>query len=273
MTTLSLALIERSLWLLNVILCVVLSGRLFYLRVARTYRFFLSYLLFSTARSLAMWPLNAESAAYKNLWKLTEPILWILYVLVVLELCSLAFKEYRGIQALGRWTVYGSLTASLLFSAIALLPTWLSSRDPAFSTQRFLMVERGIDFCLVLLLLIVLASLVLFPIQLSKNVMIHCVLYSAFFLSGSMATLVANLTGERFFMIASSCLMAVSISCLVAWIRLLSRDGERKMVVIRAHMQPAEEERLVSQLATINATLLRASKKANTPIFSAERRL
>ena len=46
-----------------------------------------------------------------------------------------------------------------------------------------LMVERGIDFCLVLLLLIVLASLVIFPVRLSKNMAIHSVLYSIYFMS------------------------------------------------------------------------------------------
>jgi hypothetical protein len=257
----SLPLIERSLWFLGLILSAILAIRLFSLKLARTYKFFLCYLLFNTGRSLVMWPLSWTSEVYNTLWSWTEPVVWLLYVLVVLELCALAFKEYRGIQALGRWTIYGSLAVALFFSTLSLVPTWIGSKSPAFSTQRFLMVERGIDFCLVLLLLIVLASLVLFPIRLTKNVTLHAILYSAYFTSNSIGIFIANVTGPQLFVIVSCCLMGVQAVCLTLWVVLLSRAGETKTIVIRP--VAADEERLVEQLASINATLLRASGKAN----------
>ncbi len=258
----SILLIERSLWFLGLILSAILSVRLILLRLAPAYRFFLCYLLFNTGRSLVMWPISRASDAYMNIWRWTEPVVWILYVLVVLELCALAFKEYRGIQALGRWTIYGSLAVALFFSALSLLPTWVGSNSPAYSIQRFLMIERGIDFCLVLLLLIVLASLVLFPIRLTKNMTIHAILYSAYFTSNSIGIFIANVTGPQLFVIVSCCLMGVQAVCLTLWVALLSREGETKTMIIRPPVA-ADEERLVEQLASINATLLRASGKAN----------
>jgi hypothetical protein len=258
----SLPLVERSLWFLGLILSLILSFRLIRLKLARAYGFFLCYLLFNTARSLVMWPLSWTSQVYNVIWRWTEPVIWVLFVLVVLELCGLAFKEYRGIQALGRWTIYGSLVVALIFSTLSLLPTWVGSNSPAYSTQRFLMVERGIDFCLVLLLLIVLASLVLFPIRLTKNVTLHAILYSAYFTSNSIGIFIANVTGPHLFAIVSCCLMGVQAVCLTLWVALLSREGETKTMVLRPPVA-ADEERLVEQLASINATLLRASGKAN----------
>jgi hypothetical protein len=255
----SLPLIERSLWFLDIILSAVLCFRLFRLKLARPYKFFLCYLLFYNGRSLVMWPLSWTSQVYNTIWTWTEPVVWVLYVLVVLELCGLAFKEYRGIQALGRWTIYGSLAVALFFSTLSLVPTWIGSKSPPFSFQRFLMVERGIDFCLVLLLLIVLASLVLFPIRLTKNVTLHAILYSAYFTCNSIGIFIANVT--QFLVIVSCCLMGVQAICLTLWVVLLSREGETKTIVIRP--VAADEERLVEQLASINATLLRASGKAN----------
>lgn len=257
-----LPLIERALWFLGLILSAVLCFRLITLKLARAYKFFFCYLVFNTGRSLVMWPLSWSSPVYVTIWNWTEPVVWVLYVLVVLELCGLAFKEYRGIQALGRWTIYGSLGVALFFSTLSLVPTWVGSKSPAFSTQRFLMVERGIDFCLVLLLLIVLASLVLFPIRLTKNVTLHAILYSAYFTSNSIGIFIVNMTGSRILDIVSCCLMGVQAVCLTSWVALLSREGETKTMVIRPPVA-ADEERLVEQLASINATLLRASGKAN----------
>lgn len=273
MGTFSLAQIERSLWFCNIALSALLVARFARLRLLLQYRFFISYLLFNLIRSLFAWSFNTGSLAYRYIWAFTQPVIWVFYVLVVLELCSLVFKEYKGIQALGRWTVYGSLAASILFSTMLVIPTWIRSNEPFFSLQRYFMVERGIDFALVLLLLLLLAFLVIFPLQLGRNVIVHSVLYSIFFMSGSIGLLILNLTGYRLSLTVSASLIGVSVLCLIGWIALVSREGETKMVAIRSQLQPADEERLIGQLASINATLLKASKKASTPAFTAERQL
>jgi len=271
MTAQSLLLIERALWLAGIFFSLALVARFFQLELTGRYHFFLAYLLFDSIRSIAGWFFSPGSTFYKNLWTFTEPVIWVLYVLVVLELSSLTFKEYRGIQALGRWTVYGSLIVSVFLSTITVLPTWIHSGEPAISLQRFLMVERGIDSALVLLLLLLLAFLVVFPIQLSKNVMTHAVLYSVFFLSNSMGILIVNLAGRQLSNVMSTCLMGATDLCLIAWLTLIRREGEQKMIVIRNQMPAVDESRLIEHLESINATLLRASKKAS-PVASSVRR-
>jgi hypothetical protein len=243
--------------------------RFFRLGLSRGYRFFLAYLVFESVRGIVTWFSTTGASFYQNFWRMTEPGLWVLYVLVVLELCSFVFKDYRGIQALGRWTVYGSLIVSVCLSTVALLPTW--ERYPAFSLQRYLMVERGIDFAMVLLLLLLLAFLVLFPIQLTRNAIIHCVLYSVFFLSNSIGILIVNLTGYRLNVAVSTSLMGVAVSCLIAWLTLMNREGEREIIAIHTHIPLADEDALIAQLSEINATLLRASRKSTPAAFSAHR--
>jgi hypothetical protein len=261
----TLPLIERSLWFLNLILCSFLGIRLFSLRLASTYRFFTAFLIISVLRAMAMWPIDIRSATYPFVWKLTQPILWILYTLVVLELCSLIFKEYQGIQALGRWTVYGSLAASVFLSTVILAPTWRNSSEPILSTPRFLMVERGIESALVLLLLLLLVFLVLLPIPLSRNVVIHSVLYAAFFVTSSLGILIVNLRGfAEAGRVVSVCVQGIFLFCLVGWVTLLSPEGETKLAHFRKPLPAAYEDRLVEQLANINATLIRASAKVDT---------
>jgi hypothetical protein len=262
--------IERSLWLVGILLPLVLFGRLLRLKLTVNFRFFLTYLLFDTVRSLVLWPYSPGSAFFLNVWLATEPIVWVLYVLVVLELCSLIFKDYRGIHALGRWIVYGSSMISVAVSLITVLPTWRRSTESALSLQRYLMIERGIDFAIVLLLLLLLAFLVLFPIQLSKNVIVHSILYAIFFMSNSMGILIVNLTGYRLSIPVSTSLMGVSDLCLIGWLILMSREGERKIMAIR-HPVPVDEGRLVAQLSEINAALMRA-RKHTSPEASGLRR-
>jgi hypothetical protein len=260
----SLPLILRSLWLLNILLCVGLVLRLLQLKLAGTYKGFFFYLLFIVVRSAVMWPLDLASRAYILIWKLTQPIAWVLYTLIVLELCSLIFKEYRGIQVLGRRVVYGCLAVAILVSMLILTPVWRNSGEPILSTPRFLMVERGIDSALVLLLLLLLVFLALLPIPLSRNVVIHSVLYAAFFMASSLGIFIVNMTRFESGRIISTCLMGVSSLCLIAWIALLSREGESKLAAFRKPLPTAYEQMLVDQLSSINATLLRASAKVDS---------
>ena len=269
MTASGVLLIQRCFWLVGILLPLVLFGRLFLLKLAGNYRFFLAYLLFDTVRSLVLWFYSPGSSFFLNIWLSTEPIVWILYVLVVLELCSLIFKDYRGIHALGKWIIYGSSAISVLVSIITVLPTWRRSTDAVVSFQRYLMIERGVDFAIVLLLLLLLAFLVLFPIQLSRNVIIHSILYAIFFMSYSMGILIVNLTGYRLSIALSTCLMCVSVLCMIGWLILMTREGEQKIMAIR-HL-PVDESRLVAQLTEINATLLRA-RKYTSPEASGVRR-
>ena len=51
---------------------------------------------------------------------------------------------------------------------------------------------------------------------------------------------------------------------------LITRAGEVKMMAIRKPLVTASEDRLIEQLANINATLLRASKK-HTAVYTGRR--
>src|SRR5437899_4451416 len=241
--------IERSLWLLNIALGALLAARFFHLKLARNYRFFVTYLLFITVRSAATWAFDPGSAIYQNIWWNTQPIVWVLYVLIVLELCSLIFKEYRGIQMLGRWAIWGSLIIAVALSSISLMPTWRNLRPEAVLFQRYLMIERGIDFALVILLLLILGFLLSLPIPLSKNVVIHCILYSAFFMSNTMGILLVNVTGAYISLVVSITLQGVSALCLLAWLIFLTREGEVKKVVLRRQLTSSDEEQLLGQLS------------------------
>jgi hypothetical protein len=254
----SLSLAERLLWFLNIGLSAVLVGRFIRLKFAHRYRFFVAYLVLNTSRSVVAWSFSPASSVYRGIWKATEPAIWLLYVLAVLEVCFLIFKDYRGIRSLGRRTVYGGLAVSTFVSSAALMRTGINPRDSWI--QPYLMIERGIDFALVVFLLLILAFLAFVPIPLSRNVIIHCVLYSIFFISNTIGILIVNVIGYRLGRVTSASLMGISVLCLAAWLVLLRREGEAKIMVLRKTWTPSDEEHLLGQMAKINAVLLGAAR-------------
>jgi hypothetical protein len=59
----------------------------------------------------------------------------------------------------------------------------------------------------------------------------------------------------------SLALQSVNALCLLAWLFAITRAGEKFALSVRQRVDPAEQERLVEQLQTINAVLMRASRK------------
>ena len=55
-------------------------------------------------------------------------------------------------------------------------------------------------------------------------------------------------------------LMAMSSACALAWFFLLSRNGEEARVKL-PWIGPEQEERILCQLDSLNATLLKAGRK------------
>ena len=86
--------------------------RLYQLDLNRVYRFFFAYLVLTTARSLLLLPFNVRENTYGLIYLATLPILWVFYILIVLELYSLVLQNYSGIYSLGRWTLYGDGTTA-----------------------------------------------------------------------------------------------------------------------------------------------------------------
>jgi hypothetical protein len=260
-TATSLSFLEWVLWLLATIAEIGLAGRLFLLKLHWVYRFFFAYLVFSSCRSLALWPFRSNPSVYSWIWKLTEPALWILYVLVVLELYSLVFQNYRGIYSLGRWTVFAALVLSVVASVLSFMPTWGRSARLKISLEYFITIDRAICFSLVIFLLLIVAFLAWYPVPLSRNLIIHAIVYAVFFTSSTMGFLILNLAGYGIHRLVSPFLVGLTAVCFLTWLVLLSRGGEVKTAVLRSDWAPSDEKRLIEQLNTLNSTLIRVARK------------
>src|ERR1700730_11183971 len=79
--------------------------KLFKSGLYRRYRVFFAYFVFRLVDSI--WPffLDLNSPKYFYSWVLTEPVLWVFYLLMVFELYRLVLENHKGLYTLGQWAM------------------------------------------------------------------------------------------------------------------------------------------------------------------------
>jgi hypothetical protein len=237
----------------------ILAVRLFALGLNRRYRVFFFYLIFATVRFGVFASLRQGGNAYEKIWVLTEPLEWLLYVLVVLEIYALVLQDYRGLSTMGRWVLIAAVVVALLASAISLMA-------PSQSTQSHLMryyyvAERAVYFSLVVFLLSILGLLMQYPITLSRNIVVHSMVFSVYFLGETAIYLLLSMRGFAVHSLVSNALSAITLAAVGAWLVMLNRAGEVRQLTLRPQWMPGREEELVSQLNHLNVALLRATRR------------
>jgi hypothetical protein len=235
--------------------------KLFRSELYRRYRFFFVYLVSLVPYDICLLVLDVHSGLYQEFWTVTTPLFWILYVLVVFELCGLILEKHKGIYTLGRWAMYLGIAVAVILSLLSLLPhitpaTLQRSRIMGY----ILATERGVDFSLAIFILLILLFLSRYPVLLSRNVVVHSVVFSLFFLSNTLGLLLYSVFGLHINGEINLFLMGICSACMVGWLVLLNTKGE-EVRVSTLQFGRGDEERILLRLDSLNDTLLRASRK------------
>jgi hypothetical protein len=257
------------------IVTIVGSGltilKLIYTGLFRRYRIFFLYFLFRIPYMTASLVIahmkglpggdGIRSNLYYYLFLYSDPIFLLAYILVVMELYGLVLERYKGLYTLGRWAMYGATVISGAISILTLLPKLGPTvPEPSKKVMYEVYAERGIDLALVIFILLIIWFLSKYPVPLSRNVVVHTVIYSIFFLSDALILLWRTLLGYHVGDTANIVGTAIGSACSVAWAVLLTAHGEE----VRAQLpqiRPEAEERILHQLDALNATLLKVSRK------------
>lgn len=224
------------------------------------YAWFSAYLVLRLLRSSVLAALPYGRNIYGWAYVFTEPLLWAFYALVVLELYQAALQRFKGITTLTQWVLTLALGISIVVSLISLGPD-VSSSHPYYYVHLSTVIGRAICTSLALFLLIFTAFLVFYPVPLSRNLMIHSIILSVYFLVLAAAYFTHNIFGPPLRPAVNTVLGGITVLALLGWIFLLNPAGERVVVSSRRQWEPEVEQRLVRQLDSINATLLRVARK------------
>jgi hypothetical protein len=229
--------------------------------LVRRYRYFSAYLIYCTIPYGTSLLLDVRSAWYFKIWVFTQPLLWIFNFVVVLELYSLVLEKYKGLYTLGRWALWASMGISVVLSSVTLIPQL--GNQVFKSSQVFLyymVVERGVICSLLLFLFLILLLLRQYPVRLSRNVIVHCVVYSIFFLTSTMVQLLYSVFAVRTSNQVNMVVTGVMALCVLLWFSLLSAKGETVLVTVSS-LGVDHERRILEKLDSLNSTVLRAARK------------
>lgn len=225
----------------------------------KKYPIFFTYFVFRVPNSL--WPLLTDfrSDTYFYAYMSTLPITVVLYVLLVMELYRLVLADYKGLQSAGRWAMYASLIGALVISLLTLIPKitpTMAQRSKAIGLV--VVSERGVYTALAVFIILLLALLSRYPIQLRRNARVHAVIYSIFFFNGGMVMLSRSALGLKAMTIVNLLSIVINLACVFSWLILLNPAGEA--VAERTVASNSHEQRLMLQLEGLNAALLRVSR-------------
>ncbi len=249
--------VQEVFWSAGLVLSGILVIRLAATRLYRIYPYFFAFLSFQILRTLVLLPLQPNTYKYALIFLVTQPVTWLLYILVVLELYSLALREHKGIASVSRWVLSGGLAVSVLVSALTLRADLSRVAVRNKLLIYYSVVERGLVFSLVIFLLLITVFLLWFPVSVRRNVVLHAAVYSAYFISSTFALLVRNVAGYQTNRAVNMVLLFVDLMCLTLWIAGLNRHGEEHPVVVRRKWSPEDEALLVQKLDALNSALIR----------------
>jgi hypothetical protein len=225
--------------------------RLYHCGLCRRYRAFFGFLILEFLRGVILTPLNPRGFAYQKIWVLTEPLDWLMYSLVVLEIYALVLKDYRGLATVGRWSLLVAVSIALLAAAGSFLAP-SHAPDQSRLMSYYYVTERAVYCSLAIFLLTILALLLQYPIILSRNIIAHSVIFSVYFMSSTLIYHVLTAGGLRMILVVRNSLNGLDLAVLAAWMILLTRAGERRQQQLRPSWMPGREEEMIRQLNSFN---------------------
>jgi len=248
--------LERFLLVFQSVALVGLCFRMWRAGLHRVYVYFFSYLVLAFLQSVPLPALTYGTVLYGYAWIATEGAIACLYALIVLECYASVLRDLGGIASISRRYIKITLGIAIM---MALLLLGLE-RTPKTVFQYFYVLDRAVVSSLLVFVLLITVFLVYYPIPLSRNVIVYSVGYAVYFLTKAAALFVRNVNNQWQPQI-SALLIGTSTACLMFWLIGLNRRGETKTLVVGHKWRPDDEERLISQLKTINASIGRAARK------------
>ncbi len=246
--------------LISALLTAGVVVRLLQGRLWTRYRFFFCFLVFALFRLAVVTFVPLSRKSYSVFFITTESINLVLYVLITLEIYSLLFERYPGIQSLSRWVTLAAMGISLLVAAMSLRPD-VASKSRNLILDYLFIADRGVLSGMAALILLMSLFLAWYPVSLPRNVITHTILFGVYFLAKASVVLVRNLSSSYTSQPYTTVVSIVGSVCLLLWLLRLRPAGEAVLRVVGHQWNRADEEKLIRQLEQVNQALTRSARE------------
>ena len=253
------------------ILAIVLVFRLLWLRERRegVYYIFIVFLLIQTSQSLIYFAYTKwaiDQIDYRLIWLCLTTFLDVFSLWLVYALAKAVLAELPGILRFSRTllNVAFPLAIVIAFSTAKSEYRLMHGADPMDRMMRVCSVaDRGISMAAALLLLVILAFILWFPVKMSKNLAIFSIGFVVYFASKTGLELIHlySKLGAKAITILSTVDSVVLILCFLYWIFFIGAQGQTAQVRIGHSWRLAEQAKLLEQLESLNGVLMRSSQR------------
>ncbi|HTU47369.1 MAG TPA: hypothetical protein VMF91_20065 [Bryobacteraceae bacterium] len=251
---------------------VALVIRLLLMRLHSVYRVFCAFLLFDVFSSAVFFITTHTRYLhldYRWAWMTLRPVAWVLALWMVYALVNAILANLPGILRLSHKILNVVFVGALALALITAEPEYSASQlsASAISGNRAMaavfVMERVIFMAALLILLAMLAFILWFPVQMPRNLAFFSAGFVIFFASTTALFLAHTYAPNVDVRVISQLVIAFHSACLAYWLIVLNKAGETKPVRMGHSWGPAEQKRLVGQLESMNAALLRTSRREN----------
>jgi hypothetical protein len=246
------------LWYLSLIGTAALIGRLFTTRLFRRFPAFVSYLIFTVARTIILTAFfhDPQSSNYVLTWMYSEPLAIVLQLAMVLEIYRRIGESYRNLGSFGRRILVWLSAASAVICILTLWPD-LKAADWTSPLFQFLMIlKRAQVTILAGVLLLTLVFYKYMDAAKSPNVKRHALIACIYFSELACYSFAVDVFKVAYWP-GTLTHLGFMFSCSVAWMLSLSRRGE----IVTPHPKMSPESAHAARAGW--ALLLEAARAIN----------
>jgi hypothetical protein len=233
----------KVIWQLAIAAQLVLAVRLAQQRLVGVYQaLFGQSCLFAAQNVLLMLSISDNRSTMRATWQVTEPIVWLCWVWLVLDLFSKWSRSYKGIGRFGRYLFVALVSAAFLVSLIGWPYEWRALVTTG-DNRVYLIFNRILFATLALFTVSVWVFFHNYPTPVTKNLVRHTYITIAYLCSLAFGNWAFTLSGTRLTLFVNVSIVLSAALCFGAWAVLLTRKGEARESI--PYMDPNEIEKIV----------------------------
>jgi hypothetical protein len=237
-------------WRLAVVTELILAVRLLWQGLGGVYPALLvGSCLFAVRSSLLILSVSDLRSAMGQTWKMTEPLVWIAWAWIVLELFSKWTSSYQGIGRFGKYLFGATISIALLVSVFLSRLEW----EKLFfkhDFQIYYVLTRILMATLAIFIVLIWLFFRHFPESVAPNMVLHTRITAVYFVVNALSYLTLTLGGQKLVGQANLAIVLAAFLCFSGWAVFLTRKGEIRGIL----PQMGKEE--AARIARVNQELL-----------------
>ena len=233
----------------------LLTAKMLVSGLASTYSYLTLRAAFECLRVMVAFSMNKDTRTYAHFYFATQPVLWLLDILMLLEVYTAVFNSQRGIATFSRKVISVAMLASAGLAALTFLfrpESNLSETLMAVAT-----IERAVNISLLCFIIVLVGFLTWFPVPLSRNTLVHSTVFSGYFALRAAVSLARTSISQDIAQLLNASVMAASVLSVLVWTFGLTQRGQEVKLRSGIRRTGVDEERLIEQLESINRSLIR----------------